>query len=65
MNASMYYYFIPSSYERDFMYYMYSQELHWHQCALLYAIIALLVITLVKRYSHIVEHHPFTAAFFS
>ena len=38
--------------------YMYSEELHQQYCVLSYAIVTSLVITLVKRYSHIVKQHP-------
>ena len=44
------------------IYYMYSKELH--HCALLYTFITLLVITLVKRYSHITQHQSIHCSMF-
>ena len=47
------------------LYHISSKELHRHCGALLYAIITLVVITLVKEYSHNIKHHPFTPVSFS
>ena len=76
MNASMYYYFLSISYERDYVFCntcipesCVDIILHSYTKHILYyyiAITTLHVITFVKRYSHIVKRHLFTpVCFFS